>query len=527
MPPAGVPYASIFASSLFGRVTPMPDGLGRSIVRNSLFAAAGRLVAIVAWLLLTPAILARLGQTGFAVWAIFFAFTGYFAALDFGLVQGVLRHVAAARVRNDHASAGGHASLGMLGFMVLGVLWCVLAFLFRAPVMGMLRMEEVGVPGAQAVLPLATVVFAAAGCANVGIVTLQACGRFDLANRASLVVTIVQSVGCLAVLHGQHGLVGLMLSVGVGWLGGVFASVMFLRAHVPDFRWGGTSAVRSCWRGALGFGVPLQWAGVCSSLHAQLDKFMLPSMVGLGAVTSYELGARIPGALQTFPQMLLLALTPVAASLHASGDDAGLHALHARGQRYLLASIVVIAAALLGPAPRWIMAWVGPGQEDAVFVLRGLTVATAFWLASGAATVVVRSLGRTNVEAAYATLSLGLHLLLGIWWMPRYGLSGGVAATVCANAIALPFYLAWTARAAKWRFRDIALKPHVRPVIALATGTLVSEVLGHRLPLLSGFGGWGLLLAHGGLAVLVTTLMLIATRHLDWREIRGVMSRRF
>lgn len=498
-------------------------GLGRRLARDARLAVTGRLAAVLAWLFLTPPILAALGPAGFAAWALFFALTGYFAALDLGIVQGTLRHVAAERARGDHAAAGAHATLGLLGFTLLGVLWGALALLLRAPAAQALRLDEAAMIGAGAVLPVAAVVFVAAGCANVGMVTLQGCGRFDLANRVSLLVTALQAGGCLLALRTGAGLPGLMVAVGSGWAVGALAAALVLRFAVPGFRWGGLAAARARLREALDFGLPMQLASALAALHAQLDKFLLPSLVALQAVTPYELGARVPGSLQAFPQMLLLALMPAAASLHATGDRARLRELHDRGQRYLLAVIVLIAAALLGPAERLLLVWVGPGQGDAVLALRGLTLATAFLLASGPATVVVRALGRTRIEAGYAALSFALHLGLSLWALPRHGLAGGVAAALIANVVALPCYLAWTARAVGWRFREVALAPHVRPALALVAGTVAAGALDQVLPSATGAAGWGWLALECAVAVTATGAVLLASQQLDAREVMGLV----
>ena len=50
-----------------------PRGLGARLARNSFHSASGRVVAILAWLALTPALVRALGPEGFGVWSLFYA----------------------------------------------------------------------------------------------------------------------------------------------------------------------------------------------------------------------------------------------------------------------------------------------------------------------------------------------------------------------------------------------------------------------------------------------------------------------
>ena len=69
-----------------------PRGLGARLARNSLHSASGRVVALFAWLALTPALVRGLGPEGFGVWSLFFALTGWMGALDLGFSQVALRN---------------------------------------------------------------------------------------------------------------------------------------------------------------------------------------------------------------------------------------------------------------------------------------------------------------------------------------------------------------------------------------------------------------------------------------------------
>ena len=108
-------------------------GIGRRMAADTGQAALGRIVTLGVWTLMLPVLLRGLGPEGFALWSLFFALTGHLSALDLGLAPGTLRHVSAARARDDGREAGEYATLGIVGYVVLGAGWLALTPLLREP----------------------------------------------------------------------------------------------------------------------------------------------------------------------------------------------------------------------------------------------------------------------------------------------------------------------------------------------------------------------------------------------------------
>lgn len=502
------------------------SGLARRLVRNTLLAATGRVAAMLQWLLLTPPILRALGADGFAVLALFYAFTGYFSALDLGIVPGTLRHVAAARERGEHEEAGAFTAIGLAGFVLLGLAWLLVVLTLRAPLLAWLHVGESQVAGAAFAMTAGAVVFVLAGWANVLMATLQGYDRFDLANVVSLTVTLQQVAGVLVVLRSGWGLPGLVINVGIGWALGAAVGAAALAFGVPAFRWSGAARARRHVREALAFGGPMQATSVAIVLNAHLDKFLLPGFVALAVVTPYELGSRVIGAVQTFPQMLLLAMLPAAAALHASGDAGQLRELYRRGARYLLAATAVMVAVLVGGADRIFATWLGAGHSDAAMVLRGLTLATGCTLATGMASVCVRAIGRPSIEAWVSVLTLASHLGLSVLLLRTWGLAGAVVAMLVPVVVASAAFVSIVGRRLGERPRDVLLAPHVVPALAVVLGAAVALGLDRVLPTATGRAAWPLLALVAGASVLASGGVLVGSGYLPRRELLGLLRRR-
>lgn len=508
-------------------MTPPESGsLAQRVATNTLHAASGRIAGLLLWLVLTPPLYRALGTEGFAVWSLYYALTGYLGALDFGLSGATLRHVAAARARADHESAGAFATVSLLGYAALGALWLVVVPAVRGPVLDFLRVPDSVRPAADFAFRMGAVTFALGGVGATLVAVLQAYGRFDLGNRTTLTMTLAQAAGFALCLWRGWGLPGVVTATAAGWLAAVVVGLVALRSGAPAFAWASPARASRALGESLRFGAPLQLANVLAVAHQQLDKVLLARFVALAVVAPYELGLRMATAAATIPQLLMLALVPAAAGLHASGDVARLEQLHTRSNRYVLFAAVTVTAGVVAGAARLLHAWLGAPDAAATLALRGLMLAACAGLASGLASVTARGIGRTDLEAEFSGVALLTHLALGLWLVPTHGLLGALVALVSGNGVGSAWFLARLARAQRWPLVRVLVTPAIVPLLALAAGVAVAYALDRALPESAGTLAWGAAIAVGGAAALVCAGLALAVRYVEWSELLNLARRR-
>src|SRR5438876_9071234 len=116
--------------------SPAPGGrLGATIARNAMFSVGGRLTFLFAWALITPFMLHVLGENRFAIWALFFALSGYFATFDLGLTQALVKYVAQFSTAGDARALRGVVTLGALAFVTLAAPVVVVLATFQGPIL--------------------------------------------------------------------------------------------------------------------------------------------------------------------------------------------------------------------------------------------------------------------------------------------------------------------------------------------------------------------------------------------------------
>jgi O-antigen/teichoic acid export membrane protein len=497
----------------------------RRLLADTGQATFGRVLSLTVWTLLVPHLLRGLGAEGFALWSLFFALTGYLSALDMGFSQGTLRHVAAARARGDGAEAGEFALVGLAGYLLLGAAWLALTPFLREPVLDLLRIAPTHRAEAGAAFMLGPVAFAFTGTAMVTATALQGWGRFDLANGVTFSSVLVQAGGALWSLHQGWGLLGVirfsLLGAGLATLIGL----ALLRFGAHGFAWGPPARALGRVREAMAFGGPLQLANILGVAHQQLDKLLLSRYVALAFVSPYELGLRTSGVLGSMPQQMLLALIPAASALHATGDTAGLRAAYDRAGRWVMAITAAVGAGFLGGAPRLLTAWLGTPPAGAELCLIGLTLAMVIAMTTGTATAIARAIGRTRYEAEYSGLGLAVHLALGLWLVPRYGLPGALIATIVGNVFATAWLLIRFGSVTGWGFGAVFVRPTLQPLAMLAVVAWLGRLFANHLPEATGLVGWVWAIVAGAAPALTVLALLTATGFLPFAELQALLRR--
>lgn len=500
-------------------MSPQPErGLGARLVTNTLHAASGRMAAMLLWLVVTPFVLRDLGPAGYAIWALFYALTGYLSAFDLGLSQIVLRFAAAARGGRED-SAGAYATLSILGYVMLTALWLALMIVLDDHLLVWLRIPIEWQGAARFAMRAGPVVFLLSGVANVGMSLAQALGRFDLSNRALLTLSLVQGIGMAIALARGGGLHGLILATAAGWGACAVLIHVLLRVHRLDFRWGSLADASRVFASAMRFGGPMQITNALAGFNIQMDKILLARIISLSAVAPYDLASRVSMTVSTIPQLLLAAVLPESAALHAAGDTRRSQALYERGSRYYLSATVAMLAPLATSAPRVLAAWLGAPQPEVAVATRWVVLAVGSSLMTGMGTTIARSVGRTDLEMWFALVAVGVHLVLSLLLVPTLGVTGACIAIAAGNTLGALVFMFLFARAVRWDLRHVFAPlsiPLIATAAALVIGLWVDWALG--TPPEAQMGGWGGAVLVASASFLSALAVLLASRYLRYAE---------
>jgi O-antigen/teichoic acid export membrane protein len=170
-------------------------------------------------------------------------------------------------------------------------------------------------------------------------------------------------------------------------------------------------------------------------------------------------------------------------------------------------------------------AWLGTPPEGAELCVVGLTLAMVVAMTTGTSTAIARALGRTRFEAEYSGVGLGVHIVLGLVLVPRYGLTGALIATVTSNVLASVWFIFRFGRVTGWGFGSVFVRPCLLPLAALATCAALGRQFALRLPVGAGLQGWAWALVASAIPALAALALLFVTGFLPIAELRALLRR--
>lgn len=451
------------------------------IARNAPLVIVGEGVAMVAAVVAMPVLAAHLGVERLGVLSLAWVVIGYFSLFDLGVGRATTRVVAArlsAGLRDDvprlvATSLAVLFLLGCGGGVTLAVLtpWLVNHAL---QVPAALQSESRIVFGVLALsLP---VVVVSAGLRGV----LEAEQRFATLAALRVVLGLLSFLGPLLVLPFSEGLVAVVVVLAVGRLIVLLATAALCRDVLA---WRGLE--RSALPELLHFGGWLTVSNIVRPLLVMLDRFVIGSVVSIGAVAYYATPLEVVQRAGVVPIAIGNVIFPAIAA-STDTDPRQARSLLWMGLRASLAGTFPIVFVLALWAPQALDLWLGAAfARESTTVIRWVVLGLLVNSLGCASLFALQAAGRPDLPGKFQVLELIVYVPL-LWWLAESRALEGAA-------------MAWTAR------------------VALDTGLLVAAAvlrfsleLRSMLPLLVATG-LGLLLTVVATTLTEGSVKLVAT----------------
>ncbi|MDR7416584.1 MAG: flippase [Armatimonadota bacterium] len=406
--------------------------------RNSAVNVAGQALPAVAYALVLPSLVHRLGMHRFGVFALVWTLFSYLTLFDLGLGRGTVRAVARARELGDDHLLPGIAWTSWLvltgvGVVAGGLLWAV------APVGGGwlrlphdLRQEAVEVFRiAGVVLP----VFLAAWAFQAVLEGLCWFRPIAAARGVSGVVTALALAG--AVHFGLPAMVAAMAGVRALYL---LALGLFLGRAINGL-WKNLRFDRQVARELLEFG---RWVMVHAWMAPVLtygDRFLVAILRGAADVALYAVPQETVLRLMMVPVAVATAAYPALSGSQAVGNTEVMRRTYTEGIRLVgmvLGPCTVLLALIPGEVLRW---WIGPQAQAASDPLRLLALGGLLFGCAHVPSVAFAALGRPDIPAR-VTLALAPPFAVGAAFLVyTYGATGAALAWSLRAAVQFGAYV--------------------------------------------------------------------------------------
>ncbi len=405
--------------------------LGRPRVLRNIFSNWGSyVIAMGVNFFLSPYVVRKLGTTGYGVWTLILALTGYLGLLDLGVRGAVTRYVAKFHTQIKHDRSSHVASSAMVIFSTAGLL----AILASAIMAGFV-IEHLDIPRQSTVFALHL---------GYGIIAL-ACLQLGF--------TVAR------------------------WV----ANIILVRYLYPELRIHLALADRAGVKLIFSFSVFSFLLHVSSSLIYATDNVVIGAYLPVAAVTFYAIGGNLAEYTRTLVSGISQTMTPLASSTEATRDQQQVQKVVLFGARAGSMVVLPIAVTFMLRGSRFIGLWMGPEYaETSGKVICILSLTLLFWAGNSVTAGSLLGLSK-HKPLVPVLLSEGLcNLTLSILWIRSMGIVGVAWGTVVPAVASAILFWPWYVR------RTLGIQPltyatsvWLRPMLAILPFALGTYAVDH------------------------------------------------
>jgi len=456
--------------------------LGRPRVLRNIFSNWGSyVIAMGVNFFLSPYVVRKLGTTGYGVWTLILALTGYLGLLDLGVRGAVTRYVAKFHTQIKHDRSSHVASSAMVIFSTAGLL----AILASAIMAGFV-IEHLDIPrqyyfAARLVLIVIGLNVAASLVNGVYGGILVGLQRFDLTNSIEVGINVLRAGATVFALHLGYGIIALAcLQLGftvARWV----ANIILVRYLYPELRIHLALADRAGVKLIFSFSVFSFLLHVSSSLIYATDNVVIGAYLPVAAVTFYAIGGNLAEYTRTLVSGISQTMTPLASSTEATRDQQQVQKVVLFGARAGSMVVLPIAVTFMLRGSRFIGLWMGPEYaETSGKVICILSLTLLFWAGNSVTAGSLLGLSK-HKPLVPVLLSEGLcNLALSILWIRSMGIVGVAWGTVVPAVASAILFWPWYVR------RTLGIQPltyatsvWLRPMLAILPFALGTYAVDH------------------------------------------------
>jgi O-antigen/teichoic acid export membrane protein len=462
----------------------MTKNRSRYILFNTISSYGRDIVDTVAFLILIPFMIVKLGKENFGLWSLIWSFLSIFDLADLGFAASVIKYVADARGRNDMERL---KRIICTLFWIYVFLGCIVMIGISSSLLVFNRIFEIPSDKADVanavliILGLRSAMYLPLGLFRGVLVGFQKMNAANVYKAISNLLYLVMAVIFLTLKPDLRVLAAVNLITSILPM---FAMMLHCRMITSTFSINPRHFDRSLVKELSSFSIYFSLTQMAGMIATRADAMVIKLFLPLEMVGIYSVGMRLSEKATQFCSHLTRALTPVFAELHGANEQANIRAVHYRGTKLTVAFATPLLLGLAILAHPLILAWTGPDFLLAVPVCNWLVAASMVTIVHSP-TVSLLSMSGYHKFVAIAIIGGQLtNLLLSFVLVQPLGIVGVSMATLIA---AVPIYFGLIQgyvnrlnRKSYWDFYKATVLPSAIPAFLMAV--VLMGVLRYRTP---------------------------------------------
>lgn len=443
-----------------------------SLKTNALSNWAALGVNIAIGFVLTPAILAHLGEKRFGIWMLVSSVVGYFGLLRLGVGTGVLRYVPLFRAKNDRDKISATISTAMAFYVVIGFVIFVTLLLFSGLIADFFE-------GGQELAILIRIVglAAALGCpALILDAAIRSYEYFVIANLASVFSAILRAGVLFGCIFMGYGLVPLGWAIVILTFLGLIVQGIAFRVCCSDVKLDIQKISLSALKPLMSYGLIIMVESGAIFLTYESPKQVIGKVISFEALGYFCIAALLVRYYRRLIYSLTKVLMPRFSYLSGQNANHKIRRLFLHGSRYVTITAGALALLLWSVGPSFLQLWTKNDNINQAVPALVILVAGALILLSHRISIdLLYGLGKQKKLAALAMIEGILVLGLSLGLSSRYGITGIAVAVsvslILVRGVIQTIYVCRLLKVDFWEYyNECMFKPWIIAIILAGAG---------------------------------------------------------
>ena len=402
----------------------------RRMANNVFFNLLGQGLPFIAAIFAIPLLIKGLGTERFGIFTLVWVVIGYFGLFDLGLGRAMTKLVA-------ERFGGGREN------EIPGLFWTAICIVFLSGLAGSLivftsspwlvhytlkvplNLQIEALPAFHLLALSIPIVIAISGLTGF----LEACHRFGMIGFIRVPMGAFSFAGPLLVLPYSHSLYSLTAILLVGRLIEFVAYFLICISVFPELRSNVKFKVENI-KPLLSFGGWVTVTSIVGPIMLYLDRFLISAMISASAVAYFVTPYVVVTKLLIIPSALVGVLFPTFALLLVENRTQAAK-MFFRGTKYVFLVMFPFILILVTFAHEGLSFWVGEEfSKNSSTVLQWLVVGVFINGLAQLPVALVQGSGRPDIVAKLHLVELPIYLLVLVWLLKYYGITGAAMAGV-------------------------------------------------------------------------------------------------
>ncbi|MCX5694940.1 MAG: oligosaccharide flippase family protein [Candidatus Omnitrophica bacterium] len=413
-------------------------------IKNSFFNFIGWGWLIAINILTIPYIVNKIGYDQYGIFVLVSMVLGYFAFLDFGLGDAVVKYVSHYYASRDYKKINCIVNAILFLFVLIGVAGGT-SILFFTKYLAF-RIFKIPVPLhdiAQQCFYLSALGFFLNLIFGVVSKIPEALQHFDLSNKINMIIGTIVTLANLLFVYLGFSIRELVYVNLIGSVLGITSFGIMNKRIIPELSINFSFSYKEL-KEILHFGLFTICTKFSSIMTSWMNQLVLSNLVGVSAVTLFNVPFKVITRIQALLYSFAGIIFPLSSELAANGDTEKLYRVYLRLARYIFMMSSILFLPLIVFSDKVLLYWMGKtfaSQTTYCMIMICLT----FYLI-GQATVpglLSLGLGKPKYNAYFSFLTAILNILLVYPLTKKWGVNGAATA-LFLSSLQVPFAVYFT-----------------------------------------------------------------------------------